>query len=195
MLKRSFDIVVSLAGTVLLFIPLLIVAALIKFDSSGPVFFKQDRVGKNGKIFKLYKLRTMSAGADKIWKDNFKLVNLSGYFFQSPVDPRITRMGKLLRRGIDELPQFINVLKGEMSLVGPRPEIPEIVGLYTGKQRQLLQVLPGLVCLSSIKGRGALSTEQIINYDLDYLSERSFLLDIKIMLIALWVSITGKGAR
>lgn len=140
MLKRLFDIVFSLAGIVILALLFLIVAILIKLDSKGPVFFRGERVGKDGKLFKIYKFRTMVVDAGKL-----------GGSSTPDDDPRITKAGRFIRKyKIDELPQLINVLKGEMSLVGPRPEVEEYVKLYSEEEKAILSVLPGITDYASI---------------------------------------------
>ena len=138
MLKRALDIAVSLIGLILLSPFFLIVALLIKLDSSGPVMFLQTRVGKGGKPFSIYKFRTMISEADVLRRPISK-AELSSSSFQQKDDPRITRMGRFLRRGFDELPGLLNVLKGEMSLVGPRPEVPDIVHLYSDREKNQAQ--------------------------------------------------------
>jgi len=166
-------------------IPVFIVIAIaIKIDSPGPVFFIQERVGKDGKIFKVIKFRTM-------YKDTPKFA-LSP---RSQGDPRITKVGAFLRRwSLDELPQLINVLKGEMSLVGPRPEMPQIVEEYEPWQRERLKVKPGITGIWQILGRKDLPLEKNIQYDLIYVKNRSFLLDIIIILKTIPLVIKGKGA-
>lgn len=196
MLKRLLDIIISLIGIILLFIPFLFVAVLIKLDSPGPVFFRQARVGKDGKVFKVFKLRTMVVDAEDRWKKDFKSVDFSSYYFQNENDPRITMVGRFLRRGFDELPQIINVLWGDMSLAGPRPEVPEIVAGYNEQEKERLKVKPGITCLSILHGRGDLTTQQTLAYDLEYVKNISFLLDLKILFATLWVVlVTGRGAK
>lgn len=142
-IKRIFDIVASLGGLIILSPMLIIVAICIKLDSKGPVFFKQKRVGKNKKIFEIYKFRTMVTDAEKLGKQ----ITVGN-------DSRITRVGKFIRKcKLDELPQLINVVKGEMSLVGPRPEVPRYVELYDEYQEQILLVQPGITDYASIEYR------------------------------------------
>lgn len=141
MLKRLFDIIFSLTALIILSPVFLIVALIIKLDSPGPVFFKQIRAGKNFKPFKVLKFRTMLDGSEG-----------SALAVTARCDSRITGAGKFLRRHkIDELPQFINVLKGDMSIVGPRPEVPEVVALYTDKQKEILSVKPGMTSMASVE--------------------------------------------
>lgn len=195
MLKRLTDIVVSLIMLTLLIPFFLIVAILIKLDSKGPIFFTQERVGNNNKLFKAYKFRTMILEVENP-PPIYSRQDLSKVRFQQKDDSRITRMGRFLRRGFDELPGLINVLNGEMSLVGPRPEVAEIVELYDVKDRKRLEVKPGITGLSIIHGRGDLTIRQTIDWDLKYVEDQSFLLDMKILLQTLWVVLlAGRGAR
>jgi exopolysaccharide biosynthesis polyprenyl glycosylphosphotransferase len=171
-LKRTCDLGVSLALIVLGSPLYLLLAILIKLDSSGPVVFRQDRVGQNGKLFRMYKLRTMQTSVEP--------------YSYSPIsanDHRITRIGKLLRRtSLDELPQLLNVLEGSMSLVGPRPEMPFIVKQYTESQRQRLQVKPGITGLWQLSGDRAFLIHENIEYDLYYIRHRNFFMDLAVLL-------------
>ncbi len=194
--KRIIDIVGSFI-CIIVFSPVFIIATiLIKIDSKGPVLFIQKRVGKNGKYYNTYKFRTMVVNDENIFNKKFKEENVKDLIFQEENDPRITKIGKILRRGFDELPQLFNVLKGDMSLVGPRPEIPEIVKLYDERQKIRLKVKPGITGLAVIRGRGDIPLEETINYDIEYIENWSVWMDIIILFKTLYVIlITGRGAR
>ncbi len=193
--KRVADVSVSAVALVLLLPLFALAAALIKIDSRGPAFFVQDRVGRHGRVFGIYKFRTMNAEAG-IAKPNFTRSDLSQISFQPKDDPRITRVGRFLRRGFDELPGLANVLRGDMSLVGPRPDVPEVVSLYDSRETRRLSVKPGITSLAIVRGRGDLTIQETIELDLEYVERRSALLDLKIMVQTLWVVlVTGKGAR
>lgn len=171
--KRIIDLILGVILTVL-FLPLfLIIGIFIKVDSKGPVFFTQVRVGKDRKLFNLYKFRTMKVGAEK-----------EGLGFDvAENDSRITKIGKFLRRWcLDELPQLVNVLKGDMSLVGPRPTLKYQVDNYTPEQMGRLRVKPGMTGLAQVKGRNALTWPERIKYDNEYINKYCLLLDLKIML-------------
>jgi len=154
-----------------------IIGIFIKLDSKGPVFFVQERAGKDGKIFKAYKLRTMVYNAEKMGKGLRK------------DDPRITRIGKILRWGIDELPQLINVFKGDMSLVGPRPTLTEQVNRYSKEHRRRLEIKPGITGWALVNGRNVLSWPEKIKLDIWYIDHWSIWLDLKILIKTIWVVI------
>ena len=182
--KRVFDIVCSLLGLIILSVPLAIIAIVIWIDSPGasPIY-RQDRVGKNGKTFKFYKFRSMVPNADKMLESLLSQNEMEGPAFKMKHDPRITRVGHFIRRtSIDELPQLWNVLKGDMSLVGPRPPLPREVAMYTEHQYQRLSVVPGLTCYWQIQPkRNTLSFDEWLSLDLKYISERNFWVDLKIL--------------
>ena len=178
-IKKIFDIIVS-SITLIVLIPIFIILGiLIKLDSKGPIFFMQKRVGKDGKIFKIYKLRTMVANAEKYGL---------GYSVQKN-DSRITNIGKHLRWGIDELPQVINVLKGEMSLVGPRPTLIHQVKQYSAWEKRRLEMKPGITNLPLINGRNKSSWAKRIQMDIWYIDHWSIWLDLKILFKTIWVVI------
>lgn len=193
--KRVFDIVVSSMLFLLLSPILLILVVWIKLDSEGEAVFNQKRVGKNGHPFTIYKFRTMVKNADKLFNKKIDKENLGGFVFQDKDDPRITKSGKFLRKtSLDELPQLINIIKGDMSLIGPRPEIPAIADLYSEHEKIRLMVKPGVSGLAQVNGRGDLELAITIAYDVKYVKEFSLLLDLKILLKTFKVVILGEGA-
>ena len=171
-MKRAFDFAASLLGLIILSPLFLIIAVLIKLDSKGPVVFKQERVGKDGELFTIYKFRTMVENAENMG---------AGYRVKNK-DPRITNIGNFLRKtSLDELPQLINIVKGEISIVGPRPTLEYQVKEYNEYQWQRLKVKPGVTGLAQINGRQSLTWKGKIDYDVQYVNNRSFLLDLKII--------------
>lgn len=181
--KRFFDIVVSTSLLIILMPLMIIVAVLIRIDSKGPVLFSQDRVGKNGKVFKMYKFRSMYIDAEERLKELQHLNEAKGPLFKIKDDPRITRVGKLIRKtSIDELLQLINTLKGEMSLVGPRPPLLKEVEEYTSRQRMRLNTTPGITGLWQVSGRSRLTFDDMVNLDLHYIQNMSILLDLTILI-------------
>jgi lipopolysaccharide/colanic/teichoic acid biosynthesis glycosyltransferase len=193
--KRAIDVIGAAFG-LLLSVPVVPIAAiLIKLDSRGPVFFVQDRVGETGKIFKIYKLRTMVANADGLLDQLIDLESLDEPVFKLRDDPRVTRVGHFLRRwSIDELPQFLNVLKGDMSLVGPRPEQVRIVRYYNAWHRQRLRVKPGVTGPVQVNGRGDLSLEERVRLEVDYTHNYSLRRDLEILLMTIPAVIQGRGS-
>lgn len=182
--KRVFDITCSLIGLLVLLLPLLIVALVIVIDSPGAApIYVQERVGKNGKHFKFYKFRSMVPNAEKLLEQLLDQNEMEGPAFKMKDDPRITRFGRFIRKtSIDELPQLWNILKGDMSFVGPRPPLPREVAMYTEHQYQRLSVTPGLTCFWQVQPkRNSLSFDEWLSWDLKYIEERSFWLDIKIL--------------
>lgn len=181
-IKRFFDFVLSLIGIIILSPVLLIVFIAIKLDSKGPAIFKQIRVGKDEKEFKIYKFRTMIVNAEKKRELELDPENLDKFVFQSKSDNRITKVGAFLRKtSLDELPQLFNVLIGNMSLVGPRPEIPDVVKFYPEGYKQRLKVVPGITGLAQVSGRGEIELGKTISYDLTYIKNFSVLYDLKIL--------------
>lgn len=193
--KRVFDILVSTILFVVLSPLLLILVIWIKLDSEGEAVFKQTRVGTGGKPFTIYKFRTMVKNADKMFNKKVDKENLGDFVFQEKDDPRITKSGKFLRKtSLDELPQLINIIKGDMSLIGPRPEIPAIADLYSEYEKIRLMVKPGVSGLAQVNGRGDLELSKTIAYDVRYVKEFSLWLDLKILLKTFKVVILGEGA-
>lgn len=182
--KRAFDIFGSFFGLIILSLPLFIVALIIIIDSPGafPIYV-QERIGKNGRKFKFYKFRSMIPNAEQMLEQLLEKNEMEGPVFKMKDDPRITRFGHFIRKtSIDELPQLWNVLKGDMSLVGPRPPLPREVEQYTDYQYQRLSITPGITCYWQIQPkRNSLSFEEWLSWDLKYISERSFWTDIKIL--------------
>jgi len=184
LLKRFLDIFGALCGLILLSPVFLIVGLLIKFeDANGVVFFRQIRVGKNGRQFYMYKFRSMCSNAEDLLDDLLKDNEVEGAMFKMKDDPRITRIGRFIRKtSIDELPQLWNVLKGEMSLVGPRPPLLREVAEYTEYDMQRLIVTPGCTGLWQISGRSNLDFHQMVQLDLEYINSISLKSDVKILL-------------
>jgi len=182
--KRMQDIVLSILGLLLLLPLLLLIALIIVIESPGesPIFI-QERVGKNGKIFKFYKFRTMYPNAEQHLQELLDRNEMNGPVFKIKDDPRITKVGRILRKtSVDELPQLWNILKGDMSLVGPRPALPREVAQYDEHAMQRLAVTPGLTCYWQIQPkRNSLSFEKWLELDLKYIEERSLLVDWRIM--------------
>ena len=193
--KRFLDVVLSLLFG-LLFLPFVPVVALaIKLDSRAPILYKSVRLGKDGRPFVFYKFRSMVDGAHESAAYVRHLNEVDGPVFKSANDPRVTRVGRFLRRtSIDEIPQLWNVLRGDMSLVGPRPPIPEEYEQYEPWQRRRLDVKPGITCLWQVSGRSKLSFDEWMRLDIQYLQNRSFLLDLKILTRTLPAVLSREGA-
>ena len=194
-LKRLLD--VSVAGLVLvLTLPLwLLIAIVIKLDSPGPAIFVQHRVGLRGRRFRFYKFRSMTNDADRLKRDLQHRNEVDGPVFKIRVDPRLTRVGRLLRQtSLDELPQLINVLRGEMSLVGPRPPVPEEVAQYRPSDMVRLAVKPGLTCWWQVRGRSTVDFDTWMAYDREYVYGLSFLVDLAILLRTAWAVLSCRGA-
>ncbi|MEG6571111.1 exopolysaccharide biosynthesis polyprenyl glycosylphosphotransferase [[Clostridium] cellulosi] len=193
--KRFFDVVLSVLALVVLSPLFLITAIAIKLDSEGEVFYSQLRVGKDGKLFKMYKFRSMCVDADKQLDKLKDLNEKDGPVFKIANDPRVTRVGRIIRkRSIDELPQLINIIKGDMSIVGPRPPLPNEVAQYTPYQMQRLSVKPGLTCYWQISGRSDISFDEWVELDCKYIRESSVWTDIKIILKTIPAVLIGRGA-
>ncbi len=194
-LKRTLDLALSVVGVVLLSPLLLIVALAIKRDSPGPVLFRQTRVGRNGEHFQCYKFRSMRQDAEKMLGDLADQNEASGPLFKMRNDPRITRVGKWIRRtSIDELPQLFNVLKGEMSIVGPRPPVPSEVAQYEPWHRRRLGVSPGITGMWQVSGRSNLTFDEMVLLDLWYIENWTIWLDFRIILLTVPAVLMVKGA-
>ena len=180
--KRLIDIIGSLIGLILASPILAVVGILIKLESKGPVIFSQTRVGLNGNEFKMYKLRSMVVNAEELKKKLEGQNEMSGPMFKIKDDPRITKVGKFIRKtSIDELAQLVNVLKGDMSLVGPRPSLPKEVEQFEDWMLERLEVKPGLTCYWQVMGRNNIEFEEWMELDVKYVRERSLWLDVKLI--------------
>jgi exopolysaccharide biosynthesis polyprenyl glycosylphosphotransferase len=193
--KRVFDLLVALAALVLLVPIIPLIAVMIKLDTPGPVFFRQQRVGRRGRSFAFYKFRSMFVDADERKKEVEALNEQDGPVFKVRSDPRVTDVGRFLRRSsLDEIPQIFNVVKGEMSIVGPRPPLPSEVLRYQPWHRRRLEVTPGITCLWQISGRSHLSFNEWMRLDMEYLKQRSFRADLIILVKTIPAVIARKGA-
>ena len=193
--KRWFDVISSFCGMVLLSPVFLATAIAIKLEDGGPVVFVQYRIGKNGIPFKMYKFRSMCLDAEKKLKELEEKNEADGPVFKIKDDPRITKVGKFIRKySIDELMQLVNVFKGDMSVVGPRPALPNEVAEYDTYAMQRLQVKPGLSCYWQISGRSNLGFEEWMQLDMKYIHNMSLLTDAKIILLTVPAVLKGNGA-
>ncbi|MBU7454885.1 sugar transferase [Leuconostoc fallax] len=180
--KRVLDYIGSGIGIILFSPILLIIAIVIKLEDGGPIIFKQERIGHNGRHFNIYKFRSMRIDAEELKAKLLDQNEVEGAMFKMKDDPRVTRFGKFIRKhSLDELPQFFNVFLGDMSLVGPRPPLVDEVAKYTAYEKQRLLVRPGLSGLWQISGRNNLSFADMVELDLEYIQTRSIWLDIKII--------------
>ena len=194
--KRVADVLLSAASLIALSAPMLVVAALVKFTSPGPVLFRQQRCGLNGRLFTCHKFRSMVADAESKQRGLEHLNEKDGPAFKIGDDPRLTPVGGFLRRfSIDEWPQFWNVLKGDMSIIGPRPALPAEVSQYKIWQRRRLRMRPGLTCLWAIRGRDGLDFESWMQTDLEYIDRWSLLLDLQVLARTIPIVLAGKGAH
>ena len=193
--KRMLDIFGAIIGIVLLSPVLLVVSILIKLESKGKVLFSQKRVGLNGKEFKIYKFRSMVENAEDLKKNLEDKNEMSGPMFKIKNDPRITQIGKFIRKtSIDELPQLINVLKGDMSLVGPRPSLSKEVENFEPWMLKRLAVKPGLTCYWQVSGRNSISFHEWMELDIKYVNEMSIYVDIKLIFKTFLVLFGDKNA-
>jgi len=195
-LKRTLDILLSLFFLILLSPVFLFTAIAIVVEDSGPIFYTQTRIGKDGKPFDFYKFRSMLVQAeqkkDELFRNN---ESKDGVIFKMKKDPRITKIGRFIRKfSIDELPQLLNVLKGDMSLVGPRPPLPEEVNKYSLEDRKRLHIKPGITCIWQVSGRSDIPFNRQVELDKQYISSQSFWKDLLILLKTIPAVITGKGA-
>jgi len=193
--KRIIDVIGALVGLILISPVMIVVAIWIKVDSTGPAFFAQRRVGRDGKQFVMYKFRSMCTDAEELLGELKDDNEMSGPMFKIKDDPRITKIGKFVRKtSIDELPQLFNILKGDMSLVGPRPSLPKEVAQFTTFQKQRLVAKPGLTCYWQVSGRSDVSFKEWMKMDVKYIMKRSTLLDIILILKTVGVLFGDKGA-
>lgn len=193
--KRLMDILLSLLGLIIVSPIMLIVAILIKLESSGPVIFSQKRVGLNGKEFNMLKFRSMVQNAEELKERLQKQNEMSGPMFKIKEDPRVTKVGRFIRKtSIDELPQLINILKGEMSLVGPRPSLPKEVAKFEPWMLERLNVKPGLTCYWQVSGRNNIDFEEWMKLDIKYVKDRNLGLDIKLIFKTFFVLFGDKNA-
>lgn len=197
MLKRLLDLFGAVIGCVILFITTIIVAPLIKLESPGPVFFAQKRVGRNGRIFKMYKFRSMYVDAEERKSELLTRNEMNGLMFKIENDPRITKVGRFMRRtSLDEFPQFINILKGDMSLVGTRPPTLDEFALYSPYHKKRLSFRPGLTGMWQVSGRSDITDfEEIVRLDVEYIDNWSFMLDVKILLKTVLAVFMKSGAK
>lgn len=185
-LKRFFDVILSLIGLLVLAVPFLIIAAFVKFCDGGPVLYTQERVGKDGRRFKIYKFRSMYVDADKLLEKLKEKNEVTGPMFKMKNDPRITKIGHFIRKtSIDELPQLFNVVRGDMSLVGPRPPLPSEVAEYTAYDMQRLLVVPGCSGLWQATVRNSVGFHEMVQLDLEYIQKSSIWFDIKILFMTI----------
>jgi len=194
--KRIIDFILSLLGISILFPLFVLLAFIIKVEEPrGPVIFKQIRIGKDGQAFYMYKFRSMVTNAEDLKVSLSNQNEAAGPVFKIKHDPRVTKVGWFIRKtSIDELPQLLNVLKGEMSLVGPRPPLPEEVEKYTSYERQRLSVIPGLTCYWQVSGRSNISFDRWVELDLKYIKERNLFIDIKLIFKTIFVLFGSKDA-
>ncbi len=204
LIKRVMDVVISLVALIVLAPVMLIISLAIWIDSGWPIFFVQERVGKNGKLFKMYKFRTMyprAGGQDhRAFMQAFVQGKIAGdkdgkRIYKPILPSQVTRVGRFLRKtSLDELPQLLNVLQGTMSLVGPRPNVPWEVEVYKPWHYERLEVLPGITGLAQVYGRSTISFDYIVKYDIEYVENRSLTLDLKILWKTFASVLSGEGA-
>ena len=193
--KRGIDIIGAGSGLLLLSPVIAIVACAVKFTSKGPIFFSQKRVGKNGQLFDMYKFRSMVVNAEELKEKLAHQNEMSGPMFKMKDDPRVTKVGKFIRKtSLDELPQLWNVLKGDMSLVGPRPSLPKEVKQFEKWMFRRLTVKPGLTCYWQVSGRNNIDFEDWMKLDISYVEDRNLWIDIKLIFKTVLVLFGDKNA-
>ena len=197
MLKRLLDIVGALVGMIPLAIATIIFGPIIKLESPGPIFFGQTRIGKNGRRFTFYKFRSMYADAEERKKELMEQNEMNGLMFKMQDDPRITKIGKLLRKtSIDELPQFWNVLRGDMSLVGTRPPTVDEYEKYSPEYKARLSMTPGITGLWQVSGRNEIKDfDDVVRLDMEYIDDWNIIRDIKILIKTVAIVVRGRGAE
>lgn len=194
--KRAMDIVLSIIALILLLIPMAIIALIVFLQDCGNPFFSQARLTKDGKIFHMYKFRSMCKDAEAKFKEVQSGNETDGLAFKNANDPRVTKFGRFIRKtSIDELPQLWNILKGDMSIIGPRPPLPREVVLYTPEHMERLLVKGGLSCIAQVEGRSDIEFERWVESDVEYIKKRSLWLDIKLIFRTIGVVVRKKGAR
>lgn len=194
-IKRVFDFIAAICGVIILSPVMLVIAILIKAEDHGPVFYKQVRVGKNGKKFKMYKFRSMFVNADKMLAKLKEQNDVEGPMFKMKDDPRITKVGHFIRKhSLDELPQFFNVIKGDMSLVGPRPPLPSEVAEYSDYDKQRLYVTPGCTGLWQATERNEVGFSEMVQLDIQYIQRASFMFDLWIIWKTVEIIIKPNGS-
>jgi len=196
LVKRALDVVASAILLVLLMPVFLAVAVAIRLEDPGPILFKQTRVGRWGSLFTMWKFRSMYTDAEERKKELMAQNEMQGgVIFKMKDDPRVTKVGRVIRKtSIDELPQLWNVLKGEMSLVGPRPPVPQEVNEYSLSDRRRLEVIPGITCIWQVSGRSDIPFDQQVELDVEYIESQSFWTDVKILLKTVPALLFGTGA-
>ncbi|MBU3111057.1 sugar transferase [Clostridium lacusfryxellense] len=193
--KRVIDILGALVGIILLSPIMILTVIAIKFNSKGNIVFAQDRVGLNGKMFKMYKFRSMVSNAEELKKELMTENEMSGPMFKIKRDPRVTSVGRFIRKtSLDELPQLFNVLKGNMSLVGPRPNLPQEVSCFSMYHKQKLLAKPGLTCYWQVMGINNIGFEEWMDLDIKYIYERSTWVDIKLIIKTFFVLFGDENA-
>lgn len=193
--KRIGDIVLSLLGIIATSPIMIIVSIIIKLEDGGEIIFSQERVGKDGKLFRMYKFRSMKPNAEEIKEKLMNKNEMSGPMFKIKDDPRITKIGHFIRRtSIDELPQLFNIIKGDMSLVGPRPSLPKEVEQFEPWMLERLKVKPGLTCYWQVGGRNSIDFEDWMKLDVKYVNDRNIFLDMKLILLTFRVLLGDDNA-